>query len=327
MSTTPVASPAHVAYVLPVYNEADGIATFHQELVAATASRPDLRFEFVYVNDGSKDASIEHLLAMREQDSRVTVLSFARNFGHQIAVTAGLDYAHEAGADAVIIMDTDLQDPPAVSLQMVERWEAGADVVYAQRRTRKDTFFKKATAGAFYYLLDRMAETHIPQNVGDFRLIDKRALDVVVQYREHNRFLRGIVANIGFNQEALLFDRDARFAGESKYPLSKMLRLAADGILGFSTFPLKAISRVGITISVLSVLAGLYAIAIRLFFPAHAVAGWAFLGVGMFFLGGIQLIMIGVIGSYVGRTYVEVLNRPLYSVALVASGERRVSTE
>lgn len=317
----------HVAYILPVYNEADGIETFHRELVAATTARPDLQFEFVYVNDGSRDGSIEHLLAMRAQDSRVTVLSFARNFGHQIAVTAGLDYAHEACADAVVIMDTDLQDPPAVSLQMVERWESGAEVVYAQRRTRKDTFFKKATAGAFYYLLDRMAETHIPQNVGDFRLIDKRALDVVVQYREHNRFLRGIVANIGFTQEALLFDRDARFAGESKYPLSKMLRLAADGILGFSTFPLKAISRVGITISVLSVLAGLYAIAVRLLFPAHAVAGWAFLGVGMFFLGGIQLIMIGVIGSYVGRTYVEVLNRPLYSLALVANGEHRLSSE
>ena len=317
----------HVAYILPVYNEAAGIETFHKELVAATAARPDLQFEFVYVNDGSRDGSIEHLLAMRAQDSRVTVLSFARNFGHQIAVTAGLDYAHEAGADAVVIMDTDLQDPPTVSLQMVERWESGADVVYAQRRTRKDTFFKKATAGAFYYLLDRMAETHIPQNVGDFRLIDKRALDVVVQYREHNRFLRGIVANIGFKQEALLFDRDARFAGESKYPLSKMLRLAADGILGFSTFPLKAISRVGITISVLSVLAGLYAIGVRLLFPSHAVAGWAFLGVGMFFLGGIQLIMIGVIGSYVGRTYVEVLNRPLYSLALVANGEPRPNSE
>jgi polyisoprenyl-phosphate glycosyltransferase len=327
MSTTRETNAAHVAYVLPVYNEADGIETFHEELVAATSARPDLRFEFVYINDGSRDASLEHLLKMRDRDDRVTILSFARNFGHQIAVTAGLDHAHEVGADTVIIMDTDLQDPPAVSMQMIERWEAGADVVYAQRRTRKDTFFKKATAGAFYYLLDRMAETHIPQNVGDFRLIDKRALDVVVQYREHNRFLRGIVANIGFNQEALLFDRDARYAGESKYPLSKMIRLAADGILGFSTFPIKAISRLGMTISALSILAGLYAILVRVAFPAHAVPGWAFLGVGMFFLGGIQLIMIGVIGSYVGRTYVEVLNRPLYSFALVAHGERTPPSE
>ncbi|MFT4262320.1 MAG: glycosyltransferase family 2 protein [Nocardioides sp.] len=310
-----------VIYVLPVYDEVDGVDAFHAALVEATARRPDLRVEFVYVDDGSSDGSLDRLLELRAGDPRVTVLGLSRNFGHQLAVTAGLDLAHEARPDAVIVMDTDLQDPPAVSLELIEVWESGADVVYAQRRSRRDTLFKRTTASSFYWLLDRLAETHIPRDVGDFRLIDRRVLDVLVTYREHNRFLRGLVANLGFRQEGVLFDRDARVAGESKYPLRRMLRLAADGILGFSTFPLRLISRLGGAISALSLLAALYAVVVRVLFPAHAVPGWAFLGVGMFFLGGIQLIMMGVIGSYVGRTYVQSLNRPLYNVALVARGQ------
>ncbi|MGZ4474383.1 MAG: glycosyltransferase family 2 protein [Nocardioides sp.] len=307
-----------IAYVLPVFDEARGLATFHQALVAAAAQRPDLTFEFVYVDDGSRDSSLEQLLAMRESDPRVTVLALARNFGHQVAVTAGLDAAHASGADAVIVMDTDLQDPPPVSLELIARWEAGVDVVYAQRRTRQDTRFKRGTAAGFYWVLDKMAETEIPRNVGDFRLMDRRVLNEVVKYREHNRFLRGIVAQVGYRQEAHLFDRDDRFAGESHYPLKKMLKLAADGIMGFSTRPLRFISHLGTFISGLAVLGILYVVGVRLFNPDAAVPGWAFLAVAMFFLGGVQLIVLGVIGSYVGRTYVEVLDRPLYSVALVA---------
>jgi dolichol-phosphate mannosyltransferase len=310
---------ARIAYVLPVYNEQDNIAAFHAALVAATEARPDLDYEFVYVDDGSRDASLERLLELRKNDPRVTVLALSRNFGHQLAVTAGLDLVAEDGsADAVIVMDTDLQDPPPVSVEMIGVWEGGVDVVYGQRRTRKDTIFKRSTAYAFYWTLSRLASTEIPRNVGDFRLMDAKVVAEVARYREHGRFLRGIVAHVGFRQEALLFDRDERHAGETGYPLRKMLSFAANGILGFSTAPLRMISRLGIAISLLSVLLALYVLYVRLFQPDQSVPGWAFLGVGMFLLGGIQLIMMGVIGSYLGRVYVEAQDRPLYSLAMVA---------
>ncbi|MCG8151099.1 glycosyltransferase [Pimelobacter simplex] len=311
--------PRRVAYVLPVYNEEENIGVFHAALVEATDKRPDLAFEFVYVDDGSRDASLERLVDLRAQDPRVSVVQFSRNFGHQLAVTAGLDLVAQAGdADAVIVMDTDLQDPPRVSLEMIERWEAGVDVVYAQRRTRKDTPFKRATAWGFYWVLDRLASIEIPRNVGDFRLMDARVVAEVSRYREHDRFLRGIVAHVGFRQEALLFDRDERHAGETGYPLRKMLNFAASGILGFSTTPLKMISRFGFAISAFSLLLGCYVLFVRVFKPDESVPGWAFLGVGMFMLSGIQLIMMGVIGSYLGRVYIETQDRPLYTLAMVA---------
>ena len=262
-----------VAYVLPVHNEAAGIRAFHEALVTATEKRPDLDFEFVYVDDGSRDESLDLLLEFREADQRVTVIALARNFGHQIAVTAGLDAA--AGRDAVVVMDTDLQDPPEVSLQLIETWESGADVAYAQRRTRRDSAFKKGTASVFYWMLTRLASIDIPRNVGDFRLMDRRVVAEVVRYREHDRFLRGIVAHVGFRQEAVPFDRDPRFAGSSSYPLRTMLKLAADGILGFSTFPLRLISRLGLFISFLSVLGAFF---VRLHPPLRARQGRPRLG-------------------------------------------------
>jgi glycosyltransferase involved in cell wall biosynthesis len=311
--------PSRVAYVLPVYNEEAGIAAFHAALVAETDRRRDLAFEFVYVDDGSRDSSLEQLVLLREEDPRVTVVQLSRNYGHQHAVTAGLDLVAEAGAaDAVIVMDTDLQDPPRVSMDMIDRWEEGVEVVYAQRRSRRDSTFKRATAFGFYWVLDRLASIEIPRNVGDFRLMDAKVVTEVSRYREHDRFLRGIVAHVGFRQEALLFDRDERHAGETGYPLKKMISLAASGILGFSTAPLKMISRLGYAISVFSVLLATYVLAVRLFRPDDAVPGWAFLGVGMFMLSGIQLVMMGVIGSYVGRVYVEAQDRPLYTVSMVA---------
>ena len=307
-----------VAFVLPVHDEEDGLRVFHDALVTATDTRPDLDFEFVYVDDGSRDSSLDLLLALRDADDRVTVISLARNFGHQIAVTAGLDAA--AGRDATIIMDTDLQDPPEVALRLIESWESGVDVAYAQRRTRRDPAFKRGTAYAFYWLLTRLASVDIPRNVGDFRLMDRKVVAEVIRYREHDRFLRGIVAHVGFRQEAVPFDRDPRYAGSSSYPLRKMLKLAADGILGFSTFPLRLISRLGMLISLLSVLGALFVVYVRVFMPDKAVPGWAFITVGMFLLGGIQLLMMGVIGSYLGRVYVETQGRPLYSLALMARG-------
>ena len=307
-----------IAYVLPVHDEADGIRAFHDALVAATQKRPDLDFEFVYVDDGSRDRSRELLLELRAADDRVTVISLARNFGHQIAVTAGLDAA--AGRDAVIIMDTDLQDPPEVSLRLIESWESGVDVAYAQRRTRRDSTFKRGTAYGFYWLLTRLASVDIPRNVGDFRLMDRQVVAEVIRYREHDRFLRGIVAHVGFRQEGVPFDRDPRYAGRSSYPWRTMLKLAADGILGFSTFPLRLISRLGMLISLVSVLGALFVVYVRAFEPERTVPGWAFIAVGMFLLGGLQLLMMGVIGSYLGRVYVETQDRPLYSLAMVARG-------
>jgi dolichol-phosphate mannosyltransferase len=307
-----------VAYVLPVHDEHDGLRAFHEALVAATDQRPDLDFEFVYVDDGSRDASLDLLLELRAADPRVTVISLARNFGHQIAVTAGLDAA--SGRDAVIVMDTDLQDPPEVSLQLIEAWESGVDVAYAQRRTRRDSSFKRGTAYVFYWVLSRLASVEIPRNVGDFRLMDHKVVAEVVRYREHDRFLRGIVAHVGFRQEAVPFDRDPRYAGSSSYPLRTMLKLAVDGILGFSTFPLRLISRMGMLISLVSVIGALWVIWVRVFEPERTVPGWAFITVGMFLLGGIQLLMMGVIGSYLGRVYVETQDRPLYSLALMARG-------
>lgn len=311
-----------IAYVLPVFNEAGNIEVFHKTLLDTTQARSDLDFEFVYVDDGSSDASREQLLGLRQGDDRVTVLSFSRNFGHQIAVTAGLDAVGDA--DAVIVMDTDLQDPPRVSLEMISRWEDGVDVVFAQRRSRKDTPFKRSTAWAFYWVLDRMSDVKIPRNVGDFRLMDRRVVAEVSRYREQNRFLRGIVANVGFRQEALLFDRDERFAGESGYPLSKMVKFAANGILGFSVAPLQWISRLGFLISFISILLAGYVLGVRLFVPDTSVPGWAFLGVGMFLLSGIQLVMMGVIGSYLGRVYTETQQRPLYSLEFSARGSTGV---
>ena len=310
--------PEVVAYVLPVFNEGAGIDAFHTALVDATEARPDLAFEFVYVDDGSTDDSADRLLALREADDRVTVIGLSRNHGHQLAVTAGLDAC--AGAAAVIVMDTDLQDPPGVSLRMLAVWEHGADVVYARRRTRQDSWFKRTTASGFYQVLDRVSEVEIPRNVGDFRLMDRRVVAEVARYREHDPFLRGIVAQVGFRQEAILYDRAARHAGRSHYPLRSMTRLAASGMLGFSTAPLRLISRTGLAISVVSVALAAYVFGVRVFDPDQAVPGWAFLGVGMFLLGGLQLVMMGVIGSYLGRVYVEVQGRPLYAVSSCARG-------
>lgn len=315
----PVPGRHTIAYVLPVFDEEDNVEVFHAALTEATGRRADLEFEFVYVDDGSRDSSLERLLALRERDPRVTVLQLSRNFGHQVAVTAGLDLIAESrSADAVIIMDTDLQDPPSVSIEMIDKWECGVDVVYAQRRSRRDPVLKRTTAWLYYWLLDKVASLDIPRNVGDFRLMDARVVAQVVRYREHRRFLRGIVADVGFRQEAVLFDRDARYAGSTGYSLRTMLSFAANGIIGFSSAPLRFISLLGLAISFVSAVLACYVLYVRLFHPEEAVPGWAFLGIGMFLLGGIQLCMMGLIGMYLGRVYDETQDRPLYAVALLA---------
>lgn len=308
-----------VSYVLPVFNEAEGIRRFHEELVAATATRPEFGYEFVYVNDGSADGSLEVLHDLAKNDPRVRVLDFARNFGHQIAITAGIDHSH---GDAVIIMDTDLQDPPRVSLEMLDAWQAGAEIVSARRRTRQDSRFKRFTAHTYYRVLRRCAEVDIPVDTGDFRLLNRRAAEELRGYRERSRFIRGMVASMGFRQTEVLFDRDERISGETKYPLRKMLRLAADGVTSFSTVPLKLITRMGFISLGLAVIGIGYAVAMRLFFPEITVSGWTMLMVVLLFLGGLQMLSLGVIGSYVGRIYNEVQQRPLYIVRKVTQHEQ-----
>lgn len=309
--TSDAEAPQLISYVLPVYNEAEGIKHFHTELASTVAQRPEFDYEFVYVNDGSSDGSLRILQDIAKNDQRVRVVDFARNFGHQIAITAGLDHA---SGDAVIVMDTDLQDPPKVSLQMIDAWLGGAEIVQARRRTRRDTPFKRATAHAYYRLLRSCSDVEIPVDTGDFRLLNRRAAEELRTFRERSRFIRGMVASMGFDQQELLFDRDERAAGETKYPMRKMLRLAADGVTGFSTAPLKLITRMGFVSLALALLGIIYSITLRLFFPEITVSGWTMLMVVMLFLGGLQMLSLGVIGSYIGRIYNEVQQRPLYIV-------------
>ena len=309
-----------ISYIFPIYNESPNIDLLYDTMVSTTSKITEkYDIEFIFINDGSSDDSLEKLSAVQVKDPRVVVIDLSRNYGHQMAVTAGLDYSR---GDAVIIMDSDMQDPPAVSLELIKSWELGNDVVYAQRRTRKDSVFKKVTADIFYRVIHRIADIHIPRNTGDFRLLDRKVVEELKRYREHNRFLRGMVSHVGYKQVAVQFDRDERHAGKTGYPFKKMVKFAFDGILGFSSAPLKAISRLGYFMAILSIVGVLYALSLRLFFPDLVVEGWTFTVIAIFLVGGIQLIMLGVLGEYIGRIYTEVQNRPLYSVSSVLSSEK-----
>ncbi|RKR72943.1 glycosyltransferase family 2 protein [Frondihabitans australicus] len=301
---------SRVSYVFPIYNETGNIDLLYRTVDEVVRGLP-YEIELIFVNDGSRDDSLAKLRALAADDPRVKVLDFARNYGHQIAVTAGLD---ASTGDAVIIMDSDLQDPPRVSIDLLAKWEEGWDVVYAQRRSRKDTPFKKATAAAFYKGLRYMSEVDIPANTGDFRLLDRRVVDELSKYKERDRFLRGMVSFIGFDQTAVQFDRDERHSGESGYPLGKMITFATDGIMGFSTFPLKIISRIGFVAAAFSVVGIVYVLVMKLFVPQVVVAGWAFIVLSILLMGGLQLIMLGILGGYVGRIYRQVQQRPLYAL-------------
>lgn len=299
-----------VSYVFPIYNETGNIDVLHRTVSEVVGALP-YAVELIFVNDGSTDDSLTRLRALEAVDPRVRVLDFARNYGHQIAVTAGLD---AATGDAVIIMDSDLQDPPAVSLDLIAKWEEGWDVVYAQRRSRKDTAFKRATAAAFYKGLRYMSDVDIPANTGDFRLLDRRVVDELAKYKERDRFLRGMVSFVGFDQTAVQFDRDERLSGVSGYPLGKMLTFATDGIMGFSTFPLKLISRIGFVAALFSLVGIVYTLVMKFFVPQVVVAGWTFIVLSILLMGGLQLIMLGILGGYVGRIYRQVQQRPLYAL-------------
>jgi len=269
-------------------------------------------WELILVDDGSKDGSNEVIRKLASADERVRPVIFARNFGHQIAVTAGLDYSR---GDAVIIIDADLQDPPEVIHDLIAKWREGYEVVYAVRKEREgETWFKKTTAALFYRMIYRITDVKIPLDTGDFRLIDRKVVNIMSKMRERHRFLRGISAWVGFKQIGVEYNRAARFAGQTKYPLKKMLKLALNAITGFSYFPLQVATYIGFISAGLSILAIPVVIILRLI-SAPQLTGQATTLIMVLFLGGVQLISIGIIGEYIGRIYDEVKGRPLYIVA------------
>jgi len=268
-------------------------------------------YELILINDGSRDKTASLAAEICEKDSRVRLVCFSRNFGHQIAITAGMDYAR---GDAVVIIDADLQDPPEVIPQMVEKWKEGYHVVYGKRIARQgETVFKKVTAKIFYRFLKHMTQVDIPTDTGDFRLMDKKVCDAMRRIGEQNRYVRGLVSWVGFRQYPLEYVRNERFAGETKYPLKKMLKLAMDGIFSFSYKPLKLATLVGFWLSFLSFLYLLIVLLMKLC-GSPTVAGWASLLAVQLFFNGVILIMLGIIGSYIGRIYEEAKDRPLYIV-------------
>jgi len=311
---SPAPTPGHhttptYSVVAPIFNERETIPHFYQRTIAVM-ERLGEPFELVLVNDGSTDGSYAELRRLHESDPRVRVIDFSRNFGHQIAISAGLDHAR---GQAVIIIDSDLQDPPEVIPDLIARWKEGGEVVYAQRAHRVgETRFKLFTAAMFYRLIRRLTAVNIPQDTGDFRLLDRAVVDSLVAMREHHRFMRGLSAWVGFRQEAVLYTRQERFAGSTKYPFRKMLRFSIDAITSFSHVPLQLATSFGFLLAGLSLIGIVVAIILRLM--THAIIGQASTLILVLFLGGIQLIFLGVIGEYLARIYDEVRARPLYVV-------------
>ena len=302
-----------LSVVIPCFDEAAVIRETHRRLVATLEAVPDLDFEFVYVDDGSRDVTLNLLRELQRADARVRVLALSRNFGHEIAVTAGLKCA-AGNAVVVVIIDADLQDPPEVIPEMLERWRRGADVAYGLRTERDgETRFKRWTASAFYRLLNRLADIPIPADTGNFRLMDRKVVDAFLAMPERDRFMRAMVAWTGFRQEPVPYRRAARAAGDTKYPFGKMLRLAIDGILSFSLAPLRLATWLGFLASGLALAGIVYVLVVRVFTDL-SVSGWASLLIAVLFLGGVQLICLGILGAYMGRIYSEVKRRPLYLV-------------
>jgi polyisoprenyl-phosphate glycosyltransferase len=296
--------------IAPNYNEAGSVEEFYRRVCEVMEStRED--WDLVWVDDGSTDGSTDRIREFAIQNPHVRPVIFARNFGHQIAVTAGLDYSR---GQAVIIMDSDLQDPPEVIPDLIAKWREGYEVVYAVRKEREgETRFKLATAALFYRLIYRITDVNIPLDTGDFRLMDRKVVDVLNSMRERHRFLRGMSAWVGFRQVGVPYNRAARFAGETKYPLKKMVKFASDAITGFSYFPLQMATYLGFLSAGISILAIPFIIAERLA-GSKAFFGQATTLIAVLFLGGVQLISLGILGEYIGRIYDEAKHRPLYIV-------------
>ncbi len=307
----PKGTGALFSIISPVHNEQEGLGALYQR-VAAVMDGLGVDWELILIDDGSRDQSAAHIALLHEADERVRGIKLSRNFGFQIAVSAGLDVAR---GDAIILMDADLQDPPEVIPQMIEQWRAGCDVVYGVRGQRDgETWFKKVTAGAFYRLIQQITSVNIPVDTGDFRLMDRRVVDAIRHMPERHRFLRGMVSWVGFKQTGVVYHRHARYAGETKFTIRKMVRFALDAITGFSYVPLQIASWAGFVMAFVSALSIVAVIVLRLFGASAPLLGQATTLVVVLFLGSIQLICLGIIGEYLGRMYDEVRARPLYLV-------------
>ncbi|MEQ1858172.1 MAG: glycosyltransferase family 2 protein [Longimicrobiales bacterium] len=299
-----------ISVVVPIFNEADGLRQFYERSTQALSGLPSCDYELIFVNDGSHDASHDILRELAASDEKVSVIKFSRNFGHQIAISAGIDHAR---GDAVVVIDADLQDPPEVIADMVAKWREGFDVVYGVRQSRKgESFLKLWTASVYYRLLKKLVKIDIPVDVGDFRLMSRRASAELMRLREKDRFVRGLVSWIGFPQAGVLYERDKRFAGETKYPFRKMLKFALDGVTSFSTVPLKLSTWLGYAASIFAFLYAVYVVAAK--FMGYTVQGFATIMVAMMFLGGVQLICLGILGEYIGRIFNEIKPRPMYVI-------------
>ncbi len=299
-----------LSIIIPAYNEDAVLPEFHRRL-RAVLDGLSCAAEVIYINDGSTDNTLAVLQELHDQDPRVAVLDLSRNFGKEIALTAGL---HQALGDAVIVIDADLQDPPELIPALIKEWHNGYDVVYAKRTRREgETFFKKLSAAAFYRIMQRLSRIKLPEDTGDFRLLSRRAVDALNTLLEHHRFMKGLFTWIGYKQKAVLYDRDPRFAGETKWNYWKLWNLAIEGITTFTTAPLKFSSYIGLCTAFGAFAYGIYILITTLLF-GNPVAGYPSLLVVMLFLGGVQLMSIGVLGEYIGRIFTETKQRPLYFI-------------
>src|SRR6056297_769252 len=300
-----------ISIVVPIYYEEENIFPLYERLKEVVANEMGLDYEIIFINDGSKDDSVKNIKKLREQDDGIKLINFSRNFGHQVAVTAGLEHTN---GEVSVIIDADLQDPPELIIDMYEKYKEGYDVVYAKRKSRAgESFFKKKTAKVFYRLLDFISEVDIPLDTGDYRLISKRVVAQLNNMPEKNRFIRGLVTWVGFKQTYVEYNRDERHAGETGYSLSKMIKFSLDGITSFSTFPLKIATIFGTLISGVSFIYILRIIYLK-YFTEKTIQGWSSIMVSNLFLGWIILLTLGILGEYIGRIYTELKNRPQYII-------------
>ncbi len=301
-----------ISIVIPMYYEEEVANECYERMTKVLSNISNYEYEIIFVNDGSKDKTLEILEKIAKNDRKIKVISFARNFGHQCAVTAGLKYVT---GDAIVIIDADLQDPPELIPEMLKLWENGNEVIYGKRKVRKgESKFKLLTAKMFYKTLNTLSDVEIPKDTGDFRLVDRKVVDVINSLPEHNKFLRGLFSWVGFEQKAFEYERKERFAGKTKYPLKKMLKLASDGIIGFSTKPLKIVGGLGIASIGISLIILIYAILSYIFKWNNLTAGWTSLMITMTFLGGSILLSLWMIGEYISRIYDESKDRPQYII-------------
>jgi len=301
-----------ISIIVPMYNEQEVATTCYDRLTQVLVKMDKYDYEIIFVNDGSKDNTLEILETLAKKDKKVKVISFSRNFGHQPAVTAGI---RNCSGDATVIIDADMQDPPEVIPEMLELWEQGNDVVYAVRKKRAgETKFKLLTAKAFYKFLNKLSDVKIPNDTGDFRLIDKKVVDSIAKLPEHNKFLRGLCSWVGFKQVPYEYERQSRIAGETKYPLKKMLKLALDGIINFSSKPLKIIGGLGLICILISVGILIYALLSYVLEWNNLMPGWTSIMVTITFMSGMQFLTVWMLSEYISRIYDEVRKRPEYII-------------